>query len=789
MAGWAEPSSTRMAALLGRVAARALWASEAGTHARRRAASTRPATPPTRPFSSSSSDAWSKHWRDADAPTAARFLRRAAAWFPASEQTAPETIGPWRYWTEQGAGVGGPVMLRAPVTAVKDIDGAVPPPTLVLDAAAVLDSLGAAGGILGVKPSPCASFVAVLADAGGEPCASVRAIGRGGAEVARLPGALGVEWGAPGTGTLFYTLDRGGDGRPAEVRVAPGLALGGSSSSRAAAHQTLLHLPDARSHLALGRTKDGHWLTATAVRRDCANPHVLRLGGGGAEAAPAFARVGGGSGSGAATVATAGEPSVETFVEGDGRGGLLLLTNERAGGEAGEGAASPHEAWLGWAPGPAVLPGAWAPLIPRRRGVVITDIDAFCGPGTADTILLYERDTELGAPGLSTTRLAWGGGVGGGPPAASPPAPIALPGGPAAWACITPGGNACSQAATARIISSSPLASPRPWDVGLGTGAVAPLPLPPAARAAAAAVAADAAGLALRRLTIPCTDGSGARIPLTVIERDDPPTAQAPPGALLVLYGAYGTPLDADFEPLWLTLAAEGWRVVLAGVRGGGDLGRAWHAAGRGANRPAAAADAEAAAAWAAGPARDVPVVASAESAGGLLAGHLLQAGGLAGAVLRAPFLDICKHVRPAGDPGGVTHPPAADPVQGALAQHEAGEWAAPGDVAGLAAACPATRLRSGPSPPTFPPLRITTGLKDARVPADDIAGWMRAWEAAAAAAGRGLTEANPALVHLLPGCGHEGPQGRDALAAMAADAAFAVKVARDARERRGGGM
>ena len=756
-------SSTRLAALLGR-AVGPLWAStRATTHAVVSSTLTR-----TRSLSSSSAEA-ARVWREATTPTAQRLLQRAATWFPDSERTAPENAGLWRYWTEQGPGQGGPVMLRAPMTSPWTVgpDASV----VVLDSVAILESLHATGGLKCVKISPCGDFVAVVADSQGEPCASARDIRHvegHGMEIARLPGALGVEWGAIGTGTLYYTLDREGDGRPCEVRVAPGLAKQGRSRKpkRADDHPRLLHLADPHSHLALSRTKDGQFLVATAVRRDAAVPHVLRLGRDEAGLPrPSFTRVG---------CADAVEACVETFVEGDGRGGLLLLTNERSGGW--DEGVSGHEVWLGWAPMPSTPPPAWVPLIPRRPGVVITDMDAFCGDQTANTILLYGRETEFGAPGLSTTRLVWKGKGNGDPPSVTPPAAVALPGDPAAWACIKPGANACPHTKTARIISSSPLSSPRPWDLDLTTGRLAALPLSPAAETAAAAVAKDAGGLTLRRITIP---SGSARIPLTVIESDRP-TAQPPPGALLVLYGAYGTPLEPDFEPLWFTLAAEGWQVVLAGVRGGGELGRAWHAAGRGANRPNAAKDAEAAADWAGGTGGVVPVVCSAESAGGLLAGHLLQRGGLAAAVLRSPFLDICTHALERDEGGGR---PPSNPIQRALALHEVGEWAAAGDVAALEAACPATRLRSQPYPPVMPPVRIVSGADDERTPMLQITNWTAGWQQAASP-GR-LTEANPLICMFLRGCGHEGPQGEDALNVMACDAAFAVKAAAAAVEAR----
>lgn len=54
---------------------------------------------------------------------------------------------------------------------------------------------------------------------------------------------------------------------------------------------------------------------------------------------------------------------------------------------------------------------------------------------------------------------------------------------------------------------------------------------------------------------------------------------------MLYGYGAYGIPSDPDFDPQRLSLLRRGVAYVIAHVRGGGDLGGAWHDAGRGQHR------------------------------------------------------------------------------------------------------------------------------------------------------------------------------------------------------------
>jgi hypothetical protein len=76
--------------------------------------------------------------------------------------------------------------------------------------------------------------------------------------------------------------------------------------------------------------------------------------------------------------------------------------------------------------------------------------------------------------------------------------------------------------------------------------------------------------------------------------------------------------------------------------------------------------------------------------------------------------------------------------------------------------------------------VRIVSGLDDERVPVAGIESWMRAWEKAAGPGRSAETE-----TEFLPGVGHEGPQGEDALIAMAKDAAFAVRAAALATAKR----
>ncbi|QHL92081.1 prolyl oligopeptidase family serine peptidase (plasmid) [Sphingomonas changnyeongensis] len=88
------------------------------------------------------------------------------------------------------------------------------------------------------------------------------------------------------------------------------------------------------------------------------------------------------------------------------------------------------------------------------------------------------------------------------------------------------------------------------------------------------------AGASHRLVTerLEATAPDGTIIPMSMIR----PRDGALRGAVLYGYGAYGVPSDPDFDPQRFSLLTRGVAYVIAHVRGGGDLGGAWHDAGRG---------------------------------------------------------------------------------------------------------------------------------------------------------------------------------------------------------------
>ena len=75
----------------------------------------------------------------------------------------------------------------------------------------------------------------------------------------------------------------------------------------------------------------------------------------------------------------------------------------------------------------------------------------------------------------------------------------------------------------------------------------------------------------------------GTRIPMFLIRRKDVPLRNAP--TILYGYGGFNAPEVPRFQPRWLTWIDQGGVLAVANLRGGGEYGKAWHDAGRLANK------------------------------------------------------------------------------------------------------------------------------------------------------------------------------------------------------------
>ncbi|EYF01055.1 S9 family peptidase [Chondromyces apiculatus] len=140
------------------------------------------------------------------------------------------------------------------------------------------------------------------------------------------------------------------------------------------------------------------------------------------------------------------------------------------------------------------------------------------------------------------------------------------------------------------------------------------------------------------------TAKDGVKVPITLAARKGV-TADGKNPVLLWGYGSYGHPLFPSFSSMRLTLLDRGVIFAIAHLRGGGDLGEAWHEDGRMMKKMntftdfIAAAEALTAQGWA-DPKR---LVIEGRSAGGLLMGAVINMRPdlFAGVVSEVPFVDV----------------------------------------------------------------------------------------------------------------------------------------------------
>ena len=239
------------------------------------------------------------------------------------------------------------------------------------------------------------------------------------------------------------------------------------------------------------------------------------------------------------------------------------------------------------------------------------------------------------------------------------------------------------------------------------------------------------AGLVSSDLRVPA--GDGTMIPLRVVHRAGLDLDGANP-TVLTGYGSYGYVPRMLFEPQLLAWCERGGVWALAGLRGGGEYGREWHEAGRGARKENTISD----------------FIDCAEyliSQGYTSPGHLAGDGGSAGAIpvggalVRRP--DLWSAI--------VLQVPAANMTRmefsenGPINVPEFGSGSTEAGLRDLLIIDCYLRVRDGER---YPAVLITTGLNDLRVAAWDPAK-MAARLQAATSSGR------PVLLRVDPHAGH----------------------------------
>ena len=255
------------------------------------------------------------------------------------------------------------------------------------------------------------------------------------------------------------------------------------------------------------------------------------------------------------------------------------------------------------------------------------------------------------------------------------------------------------------------------------------------------------------------TAADGTQVPLSLVYRRDTPRDSSAP-LLLSGYGAYGISLPVIFSSARLSLLDRGFAVALAHVRGGGEMGKHWHDAGRMGQKRNTFTDFIAAAEFLLAQkftSREGLMI-SGGSAGGLLIGAVLNLRPdlVRAAVLQVPFVDVLNTMLDASLP---------------LTVGEFEEWGdprKPEDYAVMRAYCPYTNLARR----DYPAMLVKASLHDSQV---------MYWEPAKYAAKlRTLkTDSNPLLLKTNLAAGHGGASGRyDFLREVAHDYAFLLRCA-----------
>lgn len=237
------------------------------------------------------------------------------------------------------------------------------------------------------------------------------------------------------------------------------------------------------------------------------------------------------------------------------------------------------------------------------------------------------------------------------------------------------------------------------------------------------------------------TAADGARIPITILSREDTKRDGAAP-LLLYGYGSYGIPMDAEFSISALSLADRGWFYAVAHVRGGSEKGWSWFLDGRGEKKTNSFTDFITCARHLIDEnfVQQGRIVAQGASAGGLLMGAVANMapdlfGGIAAQV---PFVDMLNTMSDASLP---------------LTPPEWPEWGNPLEDETAYDRIAGYSPYDNVAPRFYPPILATGGLTDPRVTYWEPAKWI--------AKLRAIAKGGPFLCKINMEAGHGGASGR----------------------------
>jgi len=250
------------------------------------------------------------------------------------------------------------------------------------------------------------------------------------------------------------------------------------------------------------------------------------------------------------------------------------------------------------------------------------------------------------------------------------------------------------------------------------------------------------------------TASDGTQIPLSIVYRRNTPRDGSAP-LQLYGYGSYGISIPVTFNSNRLSLLNRGVIYAVAHIRGGGELGKPWHDAGRMRKKRNTFTDFIAAAEYliAQRYTRSQRLIIQGGSAGGLLMGAVtnMRPDLFRIVISQVPFVDVLNTMLDSTLP---------------LTVSEYEEWGNPqiaDDYFYIKSYCPCTNLDRK----AYPAMLVKTSLNDSQV---------MYWEPAKYVAKlRTLkTDRNPLLLKINMGAGHGGASGRyDYLREVALDYAF----------------
>lgn len=249
----------------------------------------------------------------------------------------------------------------------------------------------------------------------------------------------------------------------------------------------------------------------------------------------------------------------------------------------------------------------------------------------------------------------------------------------------------------------------------------------------------------------------GTPVPVSLVYRKD--KFERGKNPLFVYgYGSYGYSLPIAFNSNRLSLLDRGFVLAYAHIRGGGDMGKPWHDAGRLMRKRNTFTDFVAATHFLLDQGYGDPTRVAAEggSAGGLLMGAVvnLEPGLFRAIVSHVPFVDVINTMLDASLP---------------LTVPEYEEWGDPNQPEAfeyMLSYSPYDNLKAG----AYPAMLVKTSLYDSQV---------MYWEPAkyVAKLRRLKSDTNPLLLHINMTAGHGGASGRyDYLKEIAFDYAFIIR-------------